>query len=147
MTGFLNHQPLEPDRVVATLSAPHEGGVVTFVGMVRDHQNGRRVTHLEYSAYLPMAEAECGRIVREAEGKWPVRVVLQHRIGSLAVGEPAVVVGVASAHRAPAFEACRYVIEEVKRRVPIWKKEFYTDGTVSWVNPAELRAPVAEGIG
>jgi molybdopterin synthase catalytic subunit len=82
-----------------------------------------------------MAEAECGRIVAEAEGRWRVAVALRHRVGSLAIGDTAVAVVAASSHRDEAFIACRYVIEEVKRRVPVWKREFYADGTDAWVDP------------
>jgi molybdopterin synthase catalytic subunit len=82
-----------------------------------------------------MAEAECARIVAEAESRWQVAVALSHRVGSLAVGDTAVAVAAASAHREAAFAACRYVIEEVKRRVPVWKREYYADGTVIWVDP------------
>ncbi|HET9274565.1 MAG TPA: molybdenum cofactor biosynthesis protein MoaE, partial [Gemmatimonadales bacterium] len=78
-------------------------------------------------------EAECARIVSEAEARWPVRIALEHRIGSLEIGDAAVAIAAAGAHRDEAFAACRFVIEEVKRRVPIWKKEFYADGTVEWV--------------
>ncbi len=90
---------------------------------------------LEYSAYGAMAEQECARIMAEAESRWPVRVALEHRIGELEIGDAAVAVAVGGAHRQETFEACRFVIEEVKRRVPIWKKEFYQDGTVEWVDP------------
>jgi molybdopterin synthase catalytic subunit len=93
------------------------------------------VLRLEYSAYAPMAEAECGRIAAEAEGRWPVAVALRHRVGTLEVGDVAVAIAAGSAHRDAAFEACRYVIEEVKRRVPIWKREYYADGTIAWVDP------------
>ena len=95
---------------------------------------------LDYSAYGPMAEAECARIVAEAEARWPVAVALQHRIGALAIGDAAVAMVAAAAHRDEAFAACRYVIEEVKRRVPIWKREHYADGTVAWVGAADRRA-------
>ena len=84
---------------------------------------------LEYSAYDAMAEAECARIVAETEARWPVTVALRHRIGALEVGDMAVAIAVAAAHRDEAFAACRHVIEEVKRRVPIWKREYYADGT------------------
>jgi len=80
-----------------------------------------------------MAEAECGRVVTEAESRWPVKVALAHRIGSLEVGDLAVVVVAAGAHRDEAFAACRHVIEELKRRVPIWKREHFADGEVDWV--------------
>jgi molybdopterin synthase catalytic subunit len=84
-----------------------------------------------------MAEAECARIVAEAEERWECAVALVHRIGTLAVGDSAVAIAAASAHREEAFAACRYVIEEVKRRVPIWKREFFADGTVEWVGSGE----------
>ena len=92
---------------------------------------------LDYSAYHEMAEAECARVVAEAEARWPVRVALQHRIGTLEVGEAAVVVVAAGAHRDEAFAACRHVIEELKRRVPIWKREHFADGQVDWVGAAD----------
>jgi molybdopterin synthase catalytic subunit len=81
-----------------------------------------------------MAEEECARIVAEAEARWPVRVALEHRVGALEIGDIAVAVAAGGAHRDEAFAACRFVIEEVKRRVPVWKKEFYQDGAVEWVD-------------
>lgn len=132
---FLTEQPLDPAVLLAEVAAPERGGVATFLGLVRNHHEGRPVERLEYSAYLPMAESECEAIVAEAASRWPVRVALRHRIGTLVVGDAAVAVAAASAHRDAAFEACRYVIEEVKRRVPIWKKEYFADGTVDWVEP------------
>ncbi|MFI5235023.1 MAG: molybdenum cofactor biosynthesis protein MoaE [Gemmatimonadales bacterium] len=132
---FLTDQPIDVTTLVAEVGAPDRGGVVTFVGTVRDHHAGRGVSRLEYSAYAPMAESECGAIVAEALVRWSGAVALQHRTGALVVGDLAVAVVAAAAHRDAAFEACRYVIEEVKRRVPIWKKEFYADGTVAWVDP------------
>lgn len=138
MTSFLTRDPIQLPALLAVVAGPDRGGVASFLGVVRDHQDGRRVIRLEYSAYEPMAEAEAGRIVAEAEGRWPVRVGLLHRLGELAIGDTAVAITAAGGHRAEAFEACRYVIEEVKRRVPIWKKEFYADGTVGWVGAGEL---------
>src|SRR6185312_9134919 len=101
-----------------------------------DQNGGRKVLRLDYSAYVPMAEAELARIVAEAESRWDVAVAVRHRVGSLDIGDTAVAVAVASGHRDEAFVACRYVIEEVKRRVPIWKKEYFADGTVEWVGGA-----------
>lgn len=129
----LSSLPLDLGALVARVEAPERGAVASFLGLVRDHHGGRRVTRLEYSAYAPMAEAECARIVAEAEARWPVRIALEHRIGSLGIGEAAVAVAAGAAHRDEAFAACRFVIEEVKRRVPVWKQEFYADGTVEWV--------------
>ncbi len=138
MMRFLTHTPIDMPGLILTVSAPERGGIATFLGLVRNHQDGQAVLRLEYSAYEPMAEAEAARIVAEAESRWPVRIALSHRLGDLAVGDTAVVVVAASAHRTPAFEACRYVIEELKRRVPVWKKEYYADGTVKWVDPTGL---------
>ena len=139
MTSRLTRKPIEIRTLIRAVSEPSHGGIATFLGLVRDHQDGRGVLSLEYSAYESMADAESGRIVSEAESRWPARVVLLHRLGALAIGDVAIGVAVASAHRAQAFEACRFVVEEMKRRVPIWKKEFYADGTVSWVDPTARR--------
>jgi molybdopterin synthase catalytic subunit len=139
--AFLSEAPLDLAALVADVSAADRGGIAAFVGTVRDHHQGRAVRELEYSAYAPMAEAECARIVDETERRWPVRVALRHRVGRLEVGDAAVAIAAAGAHRDEAFAACRYVIEEVKRRVPIWKRERYADGTVEWVGaPAAAEA-------
>lgn len=133
--SFLVEQPLNVRQIADRVVSPELGGVVTFVGAVRNHHAGRSVMRLEYSAYGPMADAEFGRIIAEAEARWPARVAAEHRLGTLEVGEAAVVVVAAAPHRDAAFDACRYVIEELKRRVPIWKREHYTDGTAGWVDP------------
>lgn len=140
--AFLADTPLDLTRLIAEVAAPDHGGIAAFVGTVRDHHQGRAVQELEYSAYAAMADAECGRIVEEAERKWPVRVALQHRIGRLAIGEPAVMIAVGGAHRDEAFAACRHVIEELKRRVPIWKRERYADGSVEWVGAGAAAEPL-----
>ncbi len=134
--AFLSATPIDLATLIARIESPAHGGVASFLGQVRDHQHGRTVRRLEYSAYGPMAEEECARIVADAEARWPVRVALEHRVGALEIGDVAVAVAAAGAHRDEAFVACRFVIEEVKRRVPIWKKEFYQDGAVQWVDPA-----------
>jgi molybdopterin synthase catalytic subunit len=148
MSAFLTRAPVDLPALLAAVSSPERGGVATFLGLVRNHQDGREVLRLEYAAYEPMAEAESARIVAEAEGRWPVTVALSHRLGTLAIGDVAVAVVAASAHRAPAFDACRYVIEELKRRVPVWKKEFYADGSIVWVDPTAASAthPPAQPI-
>lgn len=133
--GYLAEHPVALDALVARVIAPDCGAIATFVGLVRNHHQGRAVERLEYSAYRPMAESECAAIVAEAVERWPVRVAVSHRVGTLLIGEVAVAVAVASAHREAAFDGCRYVIEELKRRVPIWKKEHFSDGTVDWVAP------------
>jgi molybdopterin synthase catalytic subunit len=141
--SYLTRKPIELAQLLQQVSAAEFGASTTFVGVVRNHHDGRAVLRLEYSAYEPMAEAECVRIVSETEQRWPVRVSLEHRIGELAIGDVAVAIAVGSGHRAAAFEACRHVIESVKARVPIWKKEFYADGSVDWVDPTRVR-PVSE---
>jgi molybdopterin synthase catalytic subunit len=136
--GYLSDAPIDLQALLARVEAPERGAVTSFLGLVRDHHGGRRVTRLEYSAYRLMAEVECARIVAEAEARWPVRVALEHRVGALAIGDAAVAIAAAAAHREEAFAACRFMIEEVKRRVPIWKQEFYTDGSIEWVGAGAL---------
>lgn len=133
MTVYLTESPLDLGELLAKVQSPERGGVTCFLGTVRNHQGGRKVLRLEYSAYGPMVEAECARIVAETEAGWQVSVALRHRIGQLDIGDAAVAVVVASAHRDEGFVACRHVIEELKRRVPIWKREVFADGTVEWV--------------
>ena len=135
--GYLSEHPLDAARVIASVQDPERGGVATFLGVVRSQHAGRAVLRLDYSAYGEMAEAECARVVGEAEARWPAKVALQHRLGTLEVGDVAVVVAAAGAHREEAFAACRHVIEELKRRVPIWKREHYADGTVEWVRAGD----------
>ncbi|HJP55744.1 MAG TPA: molybdenum cofactor biosynthesis protein MoaE [Gemmatimonadales bacterium] len=141
--------PIDAAALAAEVARPDRGGVVSFVGLVRDHHGGRTVIRLEYSAYAPMAEAELARIVSEAGERWPAIVAAEHRLGSLAIGDAAVAVVAAAAHRGDAFEACRHVIEQIKARVPIWKREYYADGSVAWVDPtaAAGAAPAAAGQG
>ena len=143
--GYLSRTPIELAVLVAEVSAPERGGVASFLGLVRNQQQGRGVERLEYSAYEPMAELVCKEIVAEAESRWPVKVGLLHRLGELAIGEAAVAVAVGGGHRDEAFAACRYVIEELKRRVPIWKREFFVDGTVEWVGEAAGSRPQEAG--
>jgi molybdopterin synthase catalytic subunit len=108
---------------------PRDGAVCLFVGVVRNENDGRAVTSLEYEAYEEMARLLMEEIAQETLARWPVtRVEMVHRIGTLVVGEPSVAVAVTSPHRAEAFAACRYAIDSLKARVPIWKKEHYTDG-------------------
>ena len=134
---YLTSDPLDIGLLLARVQSPSRGGIACFIGTVRNHQGDREVVRLEYSAYLPMAEAECARIVAEAESRWACAIALQHRIGTLEVGDTAVAIAAASAHRDEAFAACRYVIEELKRGVPIWKRESYADGSVEWVGGRE----------
>lgn len=125
-------EPLSLDAVVGLVRRPDAGAISTFSGCVRDHTGDRKVARLEYDAYVPMAELKLQETGETAEGRWPVRVAIHHRHGALEVGDLAVVIAVSSPHRAEAFEACRFVIEQLKREVPIWKKEVSPDGA-EWV--------------
>lgn len=126
-------EPIDPRIVEAAVAHPGAGALCVFHGVVRDHSRGKRVTQLEYEAYPPMAEKVLAQIGEEIAGRWPgARVAIVHRTGRLEVGETSVVIAVSSPHRAEAFEACRYAIEALKTRVPIWKKEFVEDGEY-WV--------------
>ena len=130
----ISEQALDEDEVAARVEGPDAGGVVSFVGRVRDHARGHSIEHLEYEAYPAMAEREMEKIVDEAAEKWPgTRVAIAHRVGHLEIGDAAVVVVAASAHRAEAFEACRFAIDTLKVTVPIWKREVATDGAY-WVD-------------
>jgi molybdopterin synthase catalytic subunit len=119
----------------AELADPACGGFVAFEGWVRDHNEGQRVTRLEYEAFAALAVLEGERVIAEARARFGVpHALCVHRIGDLALGEIAVWVGVAAPHRDEAFRACRYIIDEVKHRLPIWKKEHYEGGDSGWVN-------------
>ena len=127
--------PLDTAAYREALADPSCGGYASFEGWVRDHNEGRQVQRLEYEAFAALAEREGERIVAEAVEKYGVRrAACVHRIGDLALGEMAVWVGVSAPHRGEAFAACRYIIDEVKHRVPIWKKEHYVNGDSGWVN-------------
>jgi molybdopterin synthase catalytic subunit len=139
--AFLSDLPIDLGALIAQVRSDERGGIACFVGSVRNHHGGRAVLRLEYEAYRPMVEAECARIVAETEARWPVSVALQHRVGWLEIGDTAVAIAVAGAHRDEAFVACRHVIEEVKSRVPIWKRETYADGTQDWVDPTRAAKP------
>ena len=132
------------DALLAEVQSPECGGTCVFLGTVRNGPEENGVTEIEYSAYDAMAEAEIERILTEAEQQWRgVRVALRHRVGRVPVGEASIAIVAAAPHRAEAFEACRHIIEAVKRRLPIWKKEYHIDGTAAWVDPSGK--PVAHG--
>lgn len=133
-TCTISETALDEAEVAARVEGPDAGGVVSFVGRVRDHARGHSIEHLEYEAYPAMAEREMEKIVEEAAQKWPgTRVALAHRVGRLEIGDAAVVVVAASAHRGEAFDACRFAIDTLKVTVPIWKREVATDGAY-WVD-------------
>lgn len=134
----VTRDPLDPAALLAEARRDGDGGLTVFVGVVRDNADGRAVTEMEYEAYEPMAERELERIEEELSALHPgVRLVMRHRIGRLRVGEVAVVVAASAPHREEAFAACRAGIEEIKARVPVWKREWGPDGSV-WVDPGAL---------
>ena len=144
--GILTEEPIKVDPMIDHVRSSDRGGIAIFLGLVRDHHHGKGVLGLEYSAYAPMAEAVTAEIMAEATTRWSrVGVAVQHRIGSLTIGDTAVAVVAGAAHRGEAFEVCRYVIEELKKRVPVWKRELYTDGTIEWVDPTS--GPVGRSAG
>lgn len=113
--------------------SPESGGIDVFIGTVRNQTKGKNVTRLEFEAYEPMALSEMEKIAVQAFEQWPVqKILIHHRTGVLQIGEIPVIIAVSAAHRAAAFDACRYIIDTLKQTVPIWKKEFFEDGEV-WV--------------
>jgi molybdopterin synthase catalytic subunit len=132
----ITKETLATDLLLKIVDAPGIGAVATFLGLVRDHNQGRRVLYLVYEAYEPLAERALNRIVDEARQQWPSAVLaIHHRIGKLEIGEASVVIAAASPHRADAFAACRYAIERVKQIVPVWKHEYFEGGDV-WIEGA-----------
>jgi molybdopterin synthase catalytic subunit len=128
--------PLDAARVTAAVTAPDCGAVATFIGIVRDHNAGRRVLWLVYEAYEPLARKALAHIGDEAAAQWPsVRLAIHHRTGRLAIGDTSVIIAAGSPHRADAFAACRYAIERIKQIVPIWKHEHFDGGEV-WIEGA-----------
>lgn len=124
---------IEVPQILDAVQTAHSGGIDCFIGTVRNHSHGHRVRSLEYTAYVPMAEKLMAAIEEEMRQKWPLHnIILVHRIGILRVGDIAVVTAVSASHRNEAFEACHFAIDRIKEVVPIWKKEFYEEGT-AWV--------------
>jgi molybdopterin synthase catalytic subunit len=137
MSFKITSHPIEPAELKSSLETDSAGACVTFEGWVRDHNDGAPVVALEYEAHSAIAEQEGAKIVGEAVERFAVMAArCEHRVGKLAIGDCAVWVGVTSVHRGAAFDACRYIIDETKQRVPIWKKEHYRDGQSGWVNCA-----------
>lgn len=129
----LTETPIDLPAVLAHVQAPGAGAVDVFIGTVRNNTAQKAVVRLEYEAYAPMALKKMEELAAEARRRWPVEALaLVHRVGLLQIGDAAVVIAVATPHRAEAFEACRWLIDTLKETVPIWKKEIFTDGEV-WV--------------
>ena len=134
--------PFDSSALRESLADPAAGGFAAFEGWVRNHNEGQIVARLEYEAFEALAVKEGERIIEEAHRRFPIlQAACVHRIGALAIGELAVWVGVSAPHRDEAFAACRYIIDEVKHRVPIWKKEHYENGDSGWVNCERCAQP------
>ncbi|KAB7766273.1 molybdopterin-converting factor chain 2 [Xanthomonas maliensis] len=134
----LSEMPLQASMLRAALEHPQAGAFAGFEGWVRNHNDGRQVAGLRYEAYASLAQAEGQRVLDDALARFPILAAhCVHRVGELAIGDMAVWVGVSAAHRGAAFEACRFIIDEVKARVPIWKHEHYLDGDAGWLHPQE----------
>jgi len=129
----LSDESLNLNEVVNFVGDPEAGAIVTFIGTTRNHNEGRHIHSLEYEAYPGMDEKEMQTIGEEAGQQWDVKgIAVVHRIGQVPIGEASIVIAVSTAHRDDAFKACRYIIDELKKRVPIWKKEIYEGGEV-WI--------------
>jgi molybdopterin synthase catalytic subunit len=144
--GELGHTPIDAAALVARVARPANGALILFLGVVREVNEGREVTGIEYSAYESMAARELQAIADEAGARFGTSdVAIEHRLGTLGLGEASVGIAVGHAHRGPAYDASRWIIEELKRRVPIWKREHYVDGTREWVDPSSraVEAPLS----
>jgi molybdopterin synthase catalytic subunit len=145
---MLTASPLDSAAVVAEVARTSDGAIATFVGLVRDHNAGRKVLWLDYEAFAPLALKVFAQIAAEAAENWPgARMAIHHRTGRVAIGEASVVIAAASPHRADAFAVCRYAIERVKQIAPIWKHEHFEGGEV-WIegataDPADSQARLA----
>ena len=140
----LTSEPIDVATLIRDVTTDDRGAVSLFLGTVRNSNEGRAVDGIDYSAYDAMAVAEMNRIADEATQRFEgVAVLLTHRTGTLHVGDVSVAIACAHAHRRPALDANRYVIEQLKQRVPIWKREHYLDGTSEWVDPSGRPAEVA----
>lgn len=129
----ISPSPLNTQSAIDWIMSPASGGIDVFIGTVRNQTKGKNVTRLEFEAYEPMALSEMEKIAVQAFEQWPVqKILIHHRTGVLQIGEIPVIIAVSAAHRAAAFEACRYIIDTLKQTVPIWKKEFFEDGEI-WV--------------
>lgn len=138
----VTHEPIVLDVLLGEVAGPGRGGTACFLGTVRRGPEDGPVARIEYTAYDDMLEAEFGRIVSEAAERWPAaRVAAVHRLGTIPAGEGSLAVAAAAPHRAEAFEVCRYVIEEAKVRLPVWKREIRDDGTAQWRENPERREP------
>lgn len=138
----LVHEAIDPGALIKAVAAADKGAITLFLGTVREINEGRAVAGLRYSAYSEMAETELVRIADEMRDQFGVTsAVIEHRLGPLEIGDIAIGIAVAHEHRAPAIASVAYAMDEIKRRVPIWKEEEYADGTKEWVDPTAVEIP------
>lgn len=138
-------EPLDPEELLRAVRQDESGAVILFLGVARNHSEGRRVLALEYEAYPEMAEKKLRDVADEVRARWPVTGIgALHRTGRLAIGETSLLVAVSSAHRLEAFEACHYAVDRIKQIVPVWKKEIWEDGDGKWVagHPIDVPEPI-----
>lgn len=144
LTCRITDEPIDSAAILAAATTKRDGAALLFVGVVRDHNDGREVGHLEYSAFREMAERVLRQIAAEAAERWDTgAIAVVHRVGRLELGEASVAIAVASPHRDAAYQTSRYIIEQLKRRAPIWKKEGYLEGESEWL-PGASPTPAAE---
>lgn len=137
----VTEEPISAAATADRVRRDRAGAIATFEGTVRDHHEGKSVAFLEYEAYVPMARSELQRLAGEASERWPLEgIALDHRIGRLEIGEVAVAIAVSAAHRGPAFDALRWLIDTLKQTVPIWKRETGPDGAYWIEGPEHVRA-------
>lgn len=136
--AFITERPLRSEELLELVGRAGHGAQALFLGVVRDHHEGRSVRAVTYDCFRPLAEKTLSEIAREAASRWQAVVACAHRVGTLEVGEASVAIAAGSEHRAEAFEASRWVIEEIKRRLPVWKKEHYADGGAAWLSGCAL---------
>lgn len=140
MTG-LRATPIDAAEALAAVADPEHGGVCVFLGTTRREAGSREVTEIVYEAYEELAGAELAAIAAEAAARFGARLAILHRVGAVAVGRPSVAVAASAPHRDAAFAACRYGIDELKARAPIWKRTVYADGGADWIDGAPAPAP------
>ena len=144
MRAEIVERPIDAAALLAEVARTSNGAALLFIGTVRDVNDGRPVTGIQYAAYEAMARRELDAIAREAAARWAMTdIVVEHRVGTLELGDVSVAIACAHPRRAPVYEASRWIIEELKRRVPIWKLEHYADGTREWVDPTSASTTVA----
>lgn len=144
--AVLVRERIRAPQIIEAIKQPSDGAVCVFDGIVRDNSRGRRTLYLDYEAYEPMAARQMETLIAEAITRFPIRdAVIVHRLGRLEIGETSVLIAVASAHRAAAFDACRWIIDTLKKTVPIWKKEYFADGAV-WADGEPFPPEISPGV-